>query len=105
MTNIIDVTKKISEKSIKEKYAFELVCTGGDKIILKAYGSSDYESWKNDICLQISLMRDNKNIINSENEINKIYKECFDNDLEIVGKSLNLRGLLSLSITKELILK
>ena len=45
LNNITDVTKKISIPSIKEKYLFELVCSEGRRVILKAFGSSDYDSW------------------------------------------------------------
>ena len=58
-----------------------------------------------DICFQISLIRDNKNLINSENEVKKVNKDNYDNLIEIMNKSLNLKGLLSLTITKDIILK
>lgn len=50
-------------------------------------------------------MRDNNSILNSEAEIDKINKEIYDFDLQISNKSFNLRGLLSLSLTRELLLK
>jgi len=50
-------------------------------------------------------MRDNTNIINSDHEILKINKESYDLDLQIVNKSLTLKGLLTFPITKDLILK
>lgn len=45
LSTIVDISKKLANKAIKDKYTFEIVCSDKNRILLKAHGSTDYESW------------------------------------------------------------
>jgi hypothetical protein len=60
---------------------------------------------RNDLCSQIRLMRDNNHIYKTENEIAKISKEIYDIDLQIEYKSFNPKGIMSLKLIRDIILK
>lgn len=59
---------------------------------------------RNEILTQISLIRDQKMVNNAEHNISKMNKDIYDIELQLVNKGLNLKGLLTLHISREQIL-
>jgi hypothetical protein len=105
LSDISSITKEISEKSIKDKFTFEIITYEGDHYIFKSKHNADMESWIESLYMLVSLIRDNKFIIKYGEQINKLVKDTYEKGMKIIYNCLSLRGIISIKETRYLLYK
>jgi hypothetical protein len=105
LSDISTINREISEKTAKEKFTFEITTFESDHYIFKAKHNADMESWMDSISNYFSLIRDNKFIIKYGEQINRLVKDSYEKGMKIIYNCLSLKGIVSITETREVLLK
>ena len=63
------------------------------------------ESWIEALILLLTLIRDNKHIINYGELNNKLVKDSYEKETKIIFSFFSLKGIISIKETRDLILR
>jgi hypothetical protein len=105
LSDISGVSREVSDKSLKEKFLFEIMTYEGEHYILKSKCNADLESWIESIGTYVSLVRDNKYLIMYGDNITKATKEIYEKSTRIVANCLSLKGVVSIKETRKLLFR
>jgi hypothetical protein len=105
LSEIDGITREVSDKTLKDKFLFEISTNEGESYILRSKCNADLESWIDSIMTCASLVKDNKFLIMYGDNINKVIKEIYERSTRIIANCLSLKGVVAIKETRQLLFK
>jgi hypothetical protein len=105
LSDIDGIAREVSDKTLKDKYLFEITTFEGERYVLRSKCNADLESWIESIMSCASLVKDNKFLIMYSDNITKVIKEIYERSTRIIANCLSLKGVVSIKETRHLLFK